>query len=324
MLNVYKWKAGITCSVKPVIIILLLFVFSAQAYAQMHWQDVTADFAPLPSSIRVFYSNDSLDGKPFKGYYVEARLTDKHLNFTTQVGNGKRYKPSQYYQDNDSPFVVVNATFFNFDKNQNLNVVVKDGKMLAYNIAFVKGRGEDSAHLLKPFRSAIGITKKRKADIAWIYADTGLRKPMASQVPVKAVDITRGNTITGAGFKKWKVKTAIGGGPVLVQNGVVNISNDTEMLFTGKAINDKHPRTAMGYTGDGRLIIMAIQGRFPGIAEGASLVQEAQLLVSLGCREAMNLDGGGSSCMLVNGKETIQPSDKEGQRPVPGVFLIKN
>jgi exopolysaccharide biosynthesis protein len=79
----------------------------------------------------------------------------------------------------------------------------------------------------------------------------------------------------------------------------------------------------MGYTTDGRLIILVIEGRFPGIAEGATLEQEAKLLLSLGCYEALNLDGGGSSCMLVNGKETIKPSDKEGQRPVPGVFMIR-
>jgi len=39
--------------------------------------------------------------------------------------------------------------------------------------------------------------------------------------------------------------------------------------------------------------------------------------------EALNLDGGGSSCLLINGKETIKPSDKEGQRPVPAVFMIR-
>jgi exopolysaccharide biosynthesis protein len=124
-------------------------------------------------------------------------------------------------------------------------------------------------------------------------------------------------------FKKWKMKTAIGGGPVLVQEGQIKITNEEELKFTGKAINDKHPRTCIGYTNDGYLIIMAIQGRFPGIAEGATLEQEARLLIDLGCAEALNLDGGGSSCMLVNGKETIKPSDKTGERPVPAVFLIK-
>ena len=48
-----------------------------------------------------------------------------------------------------------------------------------------------------------------------------------------------------------------------------------------------------------------------------------ELLKELGCDEALNLDGGGSSCLLVNGKPTIKVSDKEGQRPVPAVFLVK-
>jgi len=118
------------------------------------------------------------------------------------------------------------------------------------------------------------------------------------------------------------MQTAVGGGPVLVQEGKVKITNNEELKFAGKAINDKHPRTAMGYTNNGKLIIMAIEGRFPGKAEGADLLELATLLKDIGYIEALNLDGGDSSCLLVNGKQTIQPSDKEGQRPVPAVFLI--
>jgi exopolysaccharide biosynthesis protein len=95
-------------------------------------------------------------------------------------------------------------------------------------------------------------------------------------------------------------------------------------MFTGRAINDRHPRTAMGYTDNGELIILVVQGRFPGLAEGVTLGQEAQILKELGCFEALNLDGGGSSCLLINGKETITPCDKTGQRPVPAVFLVRN
>jgi exopolysaccharide biosynthesis protein len=119
------------------------------------------------------------------------------------------------------------------------------------------------------------------------------------------------------------MQTAIGGGPVLVHDGRVRITNDEERMFMGKAREDLHPRTAMGYTRDGKLIILAVEGRRPGVAEGASLTTLAQILVELGAQEALNLDGGGSSCLLVMGRETIRPSDKEGQRPVPGVFMIK-
>ena len=76
-------------------------------------------------------------------------------------------------------------------------------------------------------------------------------------------------------------------------------------------------------TASGKIIILVVEGRNPGIAEGASLPQEAQMLKDIGCVEALNLDGGGSSCMLVNGKPTIKVSDKEGQRPVPAVFISR-
>ncbi len=100
------------------------------------------------------------------------------------------------------------------------------------------------------------------------------------------------------------------------------LSDNEEKMFAGKGISDKHPRTCIGYTRDHKLIIMVIQGRFPGVAEGATLQHEAQLLLDLGCVEALNLDGGGSSCMLINGKATITPSDKGLQRAVPAVFII--
>jgi exopolysaccharide biosynthesis protein len=103
----------------------------------------------------------------------------------------------------------------------------------------------------------------------------------------------------------------------------MRITNDEERMFMGRAREDLHPRTAMGYTADGRLLILAVEGRHKGVAEGASLTDLADILLSLGAVEALNLDGGGSSCLLVMGKETIKPSDKEGQRAVPGVFLIE-
>ena len=119
------------------------------------------------------------------------------------------------------------------------------------------------------------------------------------------------------------METAVGGGPAVMQNGEIKITNNEELKFAGKAINDKHPRTAMGYARDNKLIILLIEGR-NNIAHGATLQQEAQILKDLGCFKALNLDGGGSNCMLVNGKETIKPSDSVGQRPLPAVFIIQH
>ena len=294
---------------------------------KLTWKNVDTAFGPLPASIHVFRSTDSLEGSPFLAYYVSAVLKDKKLLFTDQTGQSKRWTPSQYYQLEQFPLVVVNCTFFSFGTNQNLNMVMKDGKLVAYNIVSLRGTGVDSLFYYYPTRSAIGIDRKRKADVAWIFTDSFHRKPYAFEdAPVIAKGMEKAPSIydlKDIEWKWWKERTAVGGGPVLIHDGRIRITNKEEQLFP-RGETDKHPRTAMGYTRDGRLIILAIQGRFPGIAEGATLEQEATLLLRLGCYEALNLDGGGSSCLLVNGKQTIKPSDKEGERPVPAVFLIKS
>jgi hypothetical protein len=225
--------------------------------------------------------------------------------------------------------VVVNTTFFEFVQNRNLNAVVRNGQLVAFNVHNIAGKGKDTLTYRHAFASAIGISKKRKADIAWLFTDSSSSYPLASQVVVPSYRdsiavLAASHLPNTAKFKKWKMQTAVAGGPVLLQNGQIQISNNEEQKFTGKQINDLHPRTAMGYTADGFLIIMVVEGRNPGIANGASLTQLAQLMQSAGCIEALNLDGGGSSTLLINGKETIKPSDKTGQRPVPAVFVISS
>lgn len=338
MLNSKSYKIFLT----PIAIGVSFFI-SITSFAQVKWVNVDADYAPLPASVQVFKTTDSLDGKPFIAYYVKAKIKDKKLDFTTDTTLGRRLTPLQFYEKNHKPVVVVNGTFFSFATNQNLNVVIKDGKLVGYNIHTIPMRGKDTFQYRHPLGSAIGISEKRKADVAWLFTDSSKSFPYARQFPRqvykdsvttfpyndisdKVISIPNDILVRHGNFdemlEKWKMKTAIGGGPVLVQDGKIKITNEEELKFTGKAINDKHPRTCMGYTNDGYLIIMAIQGRFPGIAEGATLEQEAKLLIEVGCVEALNLDGGGSSCMLVNGKETIKPSDKTGERSVPAVFII--
>ena len=189
-------------------------------------------------------------------------------------------------------------------------------------------KGKDSGQYYHVLGSAIGISKRHKADVAWLYVDSTLRYPQATQQPINSWKDAISNPVAAdylqkGKFKKWKMQTAVGGGPILLQEGTIQIANNIERKFAGNAIKDKHPRSGMGYTSGGQLILLAIEGRFPGKAEGATLEQMAAMFKQIGCVEALNLDGGGSSCLLINGKNTIQPSDKEGQRPVPAVFMVK-
>jgi exopolysaccharide biosynthesis protein len=319
------------------LVAIKLFLFPIFSFAQLRWQNVDSLFKPLPASVHIYFTEEKIDSGTFKAYYLIADLKDKKLEFTVDTTLDRRLTPAKFYEKNNQPLAVVNCTFFSFATNRNLNAVIKDGKLVSYNNHSIEGRGKDTFTYRHTLGSAIGISKKRYADIAWLYTDSQSRKAYDFQYPIAALK----DSVNSFGFgavqqltprtdhrrnhvplRKWKMRTAVGGGPVLVQIGQVRITNNEELKFPGKAINDKHPRTAMGYTKDGRLMILVIQGRSES-SGGATLVQEAQILKDLGCWEALNLDGGGSSCLLVNGRETIKPSDKEGQRPVPAVFFIR-
>lgn len=310
----------------PAVFSFLLMLQTACCWGQLRWRLVDSSYGPLPSSVHVYRSSDSLGGLPFVAYYVTARLKDRKLQFTAQTGQGKRFTPSEYYQLEQLPLLVVNCTFFSLATGENFNLVVREGKLVAYSVVSLKGTGDDSLLFYYPTRGAIGIDRKRQADVAWTFTDTSRRWPYAfEEMPVVAKGkdtVPSIYDLKDIDWKWWKMRTAVGGGPVLIHDGRIRITTREEQLFPDSK-NDYHPRTAMGYTREGQLIILAIQGRTPGVAAGATLEQEARILANLGCYEALNLDGGGSSCLLVNGKETIRPSDKEGERPLPAVFLIK-
>ena len=90
-----------------------------------------------------------------------------------------------------------------------------------------------------------------------------------------------------------------------------------------KAGGSLHPRTALGLDATGRLLtLVVVDGRQAGFSEGMSEYELAELLAGLGCQDALNLDGGGSSVILVadsEGKLQIvnRPSGSSGPRPVP-------
>jgi exopolysaccharide biosynthesis protein len=304
------------------------FVFIQTSFAQVSWKEVTAAYGVTQKGFQVFESEGTLADSAFRAFYVKVDKSNSNFIMDADTTLYRRLTPNQFYEKLSNPLLVVNCSFFEFKNNTNVNIVVQSGKVVGHNLQGLPGKGKDTLTYTHVLNSAIGINAKSKFEIGYTYTDSSFKLPYIQSTPLlpyKDSSLKMNFKDTRfSNLKPWKVKWAVGGGPVLLSNGEINITNNQEHKFSGKAILDRHPRTAMGYTKDGALIIMVIQGRMKGVAVGATLTETALLFKELGCEAAINLDGGGSSCMLVNGKETIKPSDPTGQRPVPAVFYVRS
>lgn len=109
--------------------------------------------------------------------------------------------------------------------------------------------------------------------------------------------------------------------PQLIKNGKIDITWEQEKASKSFA-ETRHPRTAVAKLKDGKFLMMTVDGRQPGVSVGMSLQELAEYLFSLGAVDAMNLDGGGSTTMFLDGKVVNTPSDKEGERKIGDAIVV--
>jgi hypothetical protein len=133
-----------------------------------------------------------------------------------------------------------------------------------------------------------------------------------------------GTTLTGRLILQpaWTgVTSALGGGPVLVRNGkpVFRSSED----FTNDQVTSRSPRAGVGQLADGRIVLVAVDGRQPGYSVGLTSFELAQVLVRLGAVTAAGVDSGSSVTVAFDGRLLNRPSDPAGERPVKEALLVQ-
>jgi len=116
------------------------------------------------------------------------------------------------------------------------------------------------------------------------------------------------------------VANALGGGPLIVSDGkpVFSASQD----FTPSQVTPRDPRTAVGQRADGRILLVAVDGRQPGYSVGMTNFELAQTMMQLGCTSASALDSGGSTTVAFDGQLLNRPSDPTGERAVAEALLV--
>lgn len=116
-----------------------------------------------------------------------------------------------------------------------------------------------------------------------------------------------------------KALNVIGGGPMIVTEGKVIQAWDAED-FNSEFANKRHPRTAVGSTKDGDIWFVQVEGR-QALSAGATIDELGKIMARLGCVEALNLDGGGSSELALSGMIINRPSDG-AERPLANTILL--
>jgi Phosphodiester glycosidase len=143
------------------------------------------------------------------------------------------------------------------------------------------------------------------------------------------VDVDQGLRLRSSALPAASAGELVSGGPRLVAAGRVRVRSSAEGFaplsapwFHSSFVASRHPRTMAGVRRDGSLLLVTIDGRRPGWSAGVTLSEGARVMRALGARDALNLDGGGSTAMAVRGRTVSRPSDPSGERRVSDAIVV--
>jgi len=307
------------------------------AIVKQGWTNVDSVFGSLPAYVNVYLSPvkvTDVANDHVIAYVAVADMKRATFGVLGNVGwndtaqgfcSTKLNTPTEFYNSSNG-LIVINGGLFFEDKGfyYSQSLIYKDGTMLAPNQNYYS---EDWTNFWYPTIGAFIQKPDKTFYTTWTYyASDGTDY---SYDACKKIDLTTPETSApdathpskGTALNNTNVLNGIGGVSVLLHNGNIMDTYKDEMLDVSAA--SAQPRTAIGYDAtNNKLIFFVCEGRqmTDGVA-GLTTAQVATILKALGCSEALNLDGGGSSCMLVNGKETIKPSDGKERSVLDGCFI---
>ena len=286
--------------------------------------DRCSDFGELPPYLQIFKAPAGLLNKQLIAYIAVADL-NKGALFNI-LGEAKGLAtPAEFYTANNEPKVIINAGYF-WD-NTALSMICRNGKVIAPNLQVVTRSDGTADANFYPTRAAFGKMADGKYKATWTFttvqgATYAYPQPSPNKVGSKPQEVP--SATFPAGAVAWNGETVIGGGPVLLKDGNYYNTWEAELYDASSGIGPliNNPRSAVGITKYNHLVFFVCEGRnkTPNVP-GLTLEEVANILKELGCVDAINLDGGGSSCMLILGRETIKPSDGK-QRAVSSCITL--
>ncbi|MFA6813448.1 MAG: phosphodiester glycosidase family protein [Bacteroidaceae bacterium] len=263
----------------------------------------TSQFGEMPDYITVYKSPAVVQNRNAIAYLAVVDL-EKSYTFKVLGSSGRKTPLTFYEEQTKKPVILINAGFFNMTSGNSVSLIIEDSELLATNSRSEYYSG--TTYYLTC--AAIGQNADGSIDLGWVYTTTNDVTYIYPNVSpnVKGEEPYAEPSLSyPEGGKRWFPKYAVGAGPVLVKKYSVCTQMGSEMLDLSDTT--PRPRTAIGLTENDKLLLVVFEGdklsndRVTGI----TLEELATEMKQLGCNAAMNMDGGGSSCMLVNGQQTI-------------------
>ena len=278
----------------------------------MNWTQLSID---LPSGITVFSGENK--NIPLRAWVVKAEYLNggNKVKVLSSTDSDRKETPGQFAQRTDA-IVVINAGYFLMDTKPARHVGMLKTKGLLREPASHTVYRDKSQYYVS--RGAFGIDSLGAVDIGcastrndtvFLWEEVIQNRPGK---PIALLDFEKG--------MPWNVLDAVHAGPVLITNRKINITTEEEVFFN-TPIAGVQPRSAIGYTENDKLILMVVDGR-QADSRGVYLEELALLMAQFNCVESLNLDGGGSSAMVINGKLINRPLGLSSQREVMSAIGI--
>ncbi len=295
---------------KKTILTLLFFNVLAMSAQNITWTNVTTTYN-MPIGVQVYAGEDA--SIPLKIKYIDVDLNTTDLEVLPVLSTPTNAKN---WATKLGAVAVMNGGYFG--GSTSFSAVVNT-TVEAKNVASLNRSGVD----YPVTRGFFGFNTDGTMAVNWIYHFGNAKTDIYSFAsPTPNTNGSPGPTPTQAQGTQWTtLAKGMGAGPVLIKNGIIVDTYDEE-VFWGSGVSNTglDPRSAIGYTNNKHLILLVADGRQPGVSAGASLPQMASVLNGLGCVEALNCDGGGSTQLATPNAYINTPS--ESYRSVPSVWAI--
>jgi len=203
------------------------------------------------------------------------------------------------------------------------SIARRRGALAAINAGFFALADGKPVALLKSAGALLGRTRRSRGAVA-LSDRRGRPRLLFDRVTVEGAtdDAKAYRTRLGTKPKDWAgARDAVSGAGLLMLDGREFHEWTDEGLAAGFDTT-RHPRTVIGVDGGGAVWLITVDGRQPALSLGMSFIELQGLARRLGLRSALNLDGGGSTTMVVQGTIVNHPSDATGPRQVSDAILV--